>query len=154
METKRNPKVNPQERPGNFHPASYPVVIRLVQGYLTASIPDFEIHLAERAELIDEAVIGRLILTAWKRCDQKLKGGSPLEQGRTPSSTEKILPTSVLDRPLSIREASREAGLSEATLRRACDRSELQADKTPGGHRRIRTSLLQAWIKNLRRTPQ
>lgn len=52
-----------------------------------------------------------------------------------------------MERELSPKQVARALGVSEASVKRWCDRGVFRASRTPGGHRRIRVSSILAFLR-------
>lgn len=131
-------------------PAKYPILIRVVQGYLVASVPDFDFHLSERIEQISEKGIGNLIVQLWKKCDLRLRELSQKQELPPEASSQKTLfPSPHQATSWKIQEVSRITGLSQATIRRAVERGDLHCALTPRGHRRFREADVRAWLEKI-----
>lgn len=152
-ETKKAAIPTQQGKPGHLpssSPANYPVLIRVVQGYLVASVPDFDFHLSERVEQISEKGIGNLVVQLWKKCDLRLRELSQRQDPLPEASSQKTLfPSPHQATSWKIQEVSRVTGLSQATIRRAVERGDLNCALTPRGHRRFQEAEVRAWLKKI-----
>ena len=129
----------------------YPLVIRQNLGFITVSVPDLNIIMAEdipvkgKLEKHFLMKIAKTIGLTWLKIDEQIKR----EQTKIakPSKTKKILSPLFKNKPLKINEASKILGVSENTLRRMVKRRQIACIKTGRGHRRFTESSLKNWIE-------
>lgn len=123
-----------------FKPSNYPLVLKVTDGHLWVSSPDFMINLTERADHFRKPEqIGEMILSAWQRIEELLKKRAPEKEPPIPSKNKDLFPEPA-ERLVSISQVARALGLSEQTIRRMAARGEIGAKKTPGGHLRFKES--------------
>ena len=128
----------------------YPLVVRQNLGFITISVPDLNIIMAEdipvkgKLEKHFLMKIAKTIGLTWLKIDEQIKR----EQTKIakPSKTKKILSPLFKNKPLKINEASKILGISENTLRRMVKRRQIACIKTARGHRRFTESSLKNWI--------
>ena len=128
----------------------YPLIIRKNLGFITISVPDLNIIMAEdipvkgKLEKHFLMKIAKTIGLTWLKIDEQIKR----EQTKIakPSKTKKILSPLFKNKPLKINEASKILGISENTLRRMVKRRQIACIKTARGHRRFTESSLKNWI--------
>ena len=129
----------------------YPLVVRQNLGFITISVPDLNIIMAEdipvkgKLEKHFLMKIAKTIGLTWLKIDEQIKR----EQTKIakPSKTKKILSPLFKNKPLKINEASKILGVSENTLRRMVKRRQIACIKTARGHRRFTESSLKNWIE-------
>lgn len=114
---------------------SYPIVLRLVNGYVEASQPDLEIYRVrgkfDDLKKMDE--IGAIVLDLY---DEILKAIKTRKKLPEPSGPKKAIGT--LEMWVGIQDASKRLGVSVSTVRRLCASGQLEFKVTQGGHRRIK----------------
>src|SRR6185312_16403671 len=111
------------------HPFAYAIVVRVQNGYFTASQPDLEIHRGRKFSDVSPADVGRMVLEVFKEVIQQVSKRDMLPQPRPVRVTR--------EEAVSMRAATQALGLSSTTVKRMCDEGKLQHWTTPGGHRRI-----------------
>lgn len=119
----------------SFDPTEYPIVLRVVKGYVVATQPDLEI-VRSRGKFKDlkaREEIGAIVLDVWEEIVKRSKEDSP----PPPSLARQAVSDSILQL-LGTSEAAKAMGVSCSTIRKMCDRGDLQFITTAGGHRRIR----------------
>ena len=132
----------------------YPLVVRQNLGFITVSVPDLNIIMAEDVPVKGKLEkhfllkIAKTIGLTWLKIDEQIKR----EQTKIarPSKTKKILSPMFKNKPLKINEASKILGVSENTLRRMVRRRQIACIKTARGHRRFTESSLKNWIEKSR----
>ncbi len=120
-----------------FDPLKYPIQIRVLNGYLTASSPEFGIHLTKRFDEIRKAQeIGELYLEMAKRVKDE---GLKLIQNQNPIPELKRPQLEPLndDFRLSTKEAAAILGVTVTTVIRWVEAGKIRCKKTLGGHRRL-----------------
>lgn len=126
-----------------FNPTAYPVITKVVRGYLWFSSPDFDVHITERFEYLRQAQqIGELYLRIWARMTEVAAKRNP-EKLPSPSSRADMFPKNPDDQEVGIGIAARIKGWSKDTLRREHKAGKIPAKTTPGGHLRFRVGDLQ-----------
>lgn len=137
------------------NPFAYPFVIKQVQEFITVSVPDLEITVAETAPsgcLPGSAgyvtVLNALILKAARkvlertRLIEELPKNAP-RPARAPSLIRNsITTTKETKEELSTKEAAAFLGVSQASLKRWESRGLVAASKTAGGHRKFNLGIL------------
>ena len=129
----------------------YPLVVRQNLGFITISVPDLNIIMAEdipvkgKLEKHFLMKIAKTIGLTWLKIDEQIKR----EQTKIakPSKTKKILSPLFKKKPLKNNEASKILGVSENTLRRMVKRRQIACIKTARGHRRFTESSLKNWME-------
>lgn len=132
----------------NFNPASYPIVLKIIDGHLTASSLELGITISRRFSEIRKAEeIGSLYLELISRIDQELgKRTARQERIPEPKKLKDLIPHE--DPPvMSIREVALLMRVSADTVRRAVAAGRLPSYPTPGGHRRFSASDVRAFIE-------
>lgn len=129
----------------------YPIVVRKNLGYITISVPDLNIIMAEdipvKGKLQKHFLmkVAKTIGLAWLKVDEQIQRSQT--KIAKPSRTKKILSPLFKNRPLKINEASKILGVSENTLRRMVRRKQIACVKTARGHRRFTEASLKNWIE-------
>ena len=128
----------------------YPIVIRQNMGFLTITVPDLNIVMAEEIPISGKLQkhflmkVAKGVGLAWLKVDQQIKRKQA--RLRKPSATKKIMSPLFKNKPINTPEAARIIGVSENTLRRMVKRRQIACIKTAKGHRRFTESALKNWM--------
>lgn len=129
-----------------FKPESYPIIIQVIQGYLSAYQPDFDYRIMEPYRPQDIGQTEMLILKIRRELMNKVKllGNA---QPPLPSKSKTIL--DIADpQTLTTKDAALILQVSDMTIVRYADEGLLPCKKTPKGHRRFKKSDLIALIES------
>lgn len=132
-------------------PFDYPIVIRQNMGFLTITVPDLNIVMAEEIPITGKLQknflikVAKSVGLAWLKVDKQIKRKQA--RLRKPSPTKRIMSPLFKNKPINTPEAARILGVSENTLRRMVKRKEISCVKTAKGHRRFTESTLKKWIQ-------
>jgi excisionase family DNA binding protein len=131
-------------------PEKYPLVIQVIESYLTIFAPDFDYRVAEPYRPHDIGQTEMMIMKVRREIASKLnlisKDNTPL-----PSPTKGKQVFAVMDGDtLSTREVARLMRVSEETVRRLAARGALKLHTTPGGHRRFLRSSVHEYVEKNR----
>lgn len=121
-----------------INPGNFPVIFKILDGYLVMSAPDFGIIIKKRFDAFRQAEeIGNLYLDLVRKIDEEIKAISR-RKGKIPEvrRLKDVLPKDTLVN-YSVKEMSRVMGVSEDTIRRMSDEGTLSCKVTRGGHRRF-----------------
>ncbi len=128
-----------QNKIKTFDPRRYPVVTRVVDGYIEVSQPDLGLYRYKKKfdEIRKAEEIGNLVLDVMKEAfDSYMKATREEREAPLPSQPKGVL--SPQDSPhLSIREVATVLKVSQDTVRRLCADGKLKPILTRGGHRRF-----------------
>lgn len=114
----------------------YPIVLRIIQGYIEASQPDLGIRMI-RGQVVDvvhkREQLGTIILDVWEEISKRVAAGKANNPPSTPSSLgmERVA-------LLTTGEVAALLGVHKQTVRRMCVAGQLQCVTTPGGHRKVK----------------
>lgn len=132
-----------------FNPENFPIILKVIDGYLVVSAPEFGLHLKKKFDRIHRASdIGVLYLDMVKKIAFELK---TLEQRKKRIPSPKRVSSDEApfkDATLSVKQVSTILGLSEDTVRRMADDEKIACRKTPGGHRRFSARSVEALRRN------
>ena len=133
-----------------INPEKYPLVIQVIENYLTIYAPDFDYRVAEPYRPHDIGQTEMMILKVRREIASKLnlfsKDQTPLP---SPSKGKQVF--AVIDQDtLSTREVTRLLRVSEETVRRLATRGALKLHLTPGGHRRFLRTSVNEYIERQR----
>jgi excisionase family DNA binding protein len=131
----------------------YPITIRILNGWIEISAPDFQIVKAKKkfsdVQTADE--IGMLTLEVMKECRTKLDS-LHFEKKPIPAPSR---PRGIFERELDFsdpmlgtQEVQEILNVSHETIRRLCNSGELSCVKTRGGHRRFKSSDVRMFLEN------
>lgn len=129
----------------------YPIVIRQNLGFLTITVPDLNIVMAEEFPVSGKLEkhflmkVARSIGLTWLKVDKQIKRKQA--RLRKPSPTKNIMSPLFKNKPINTPEAARILGVSENTLRRMVSRKQISCIKTAKGHRRFTESTLKKWVE-------
>lgn len=117
-------------------PSRYPIQIRVVQGFIEVSQPDFDIYRMKGkfADIKRKEEIGAAVLDVWEEVVKRAKEGAPIPQ--VPMSPKQAALDSVT-KWVTVDEAAALLQVTPASIRRWCAKGKLKFKKTAGGHRRI-----------------
>lgn len=138
--TKKISKKKPRTK---FHPMEYAVVIKLYEGHLTFSCPDFHyFHVIDMPKGPMDAKylqqIAANVGKCWLKTQDRLSQLSELEvKAPSPTLIKDLLKKSKYKR-LGVREVAGLLGKSQQTVRRLADRGDLKCSKTENGTRYFR----------------
>jgi excisionase family DNA binding protein len=131
-----------------FNASSYPIVFKIIDGYLLASSLEFGITISKRFSEVRQAdEIGSLFLEVLKRIEKEIAKRHALQEPvPEPRKLKELIPSD--DPPvMTIREVARLLRVSADTVRRLSDSGRLTSFNTPGGHRRFRLSHVKAFLE-------
>lgn len=143
-----NPSGGRSNRP--LDPRRYPIVIRVVEGYIEASQPDLGIYRARKKfdDIKKAEDIGNIVLDLMKEVVERyyelLSHAEELPLPSYPKGTLNLMITP----SLSIRTAANLLGVSQDTVRRICADGQLRYNLTRGGHRRFSLAEIQLYQKS------
>ncbi|MFZ3229256.1 MAG: helix-turn-helix domain-containing protein [Pseudobdellovibrio sp.] len=129
----------------------YPIVIRQNLGFLTITVPDLNIVMAEeipitgKLEKLFLMKVAKGVGLAWLKINKQIQRKQA--RLRKPSATKIILSPLFKNKPINTPEAARILGVSENTLRRMVKRKQITCVKTAKGHRRFTETSLKKWIQ-------
>lgn len=129
----------------------YPIVIRQNMGFLTITVPDLNIVMAEEIPVTGKLEkhflmkVARGVGLAWLKVDKQIKRKQA--RLRKPSPTKTIMGPRFKNKPINTPEAARILGVSENTLRRMVKRKQISCVKTAKGHRRFSEASLKKWVE-------
>ncbi|MEK2647543.1 helix-turn-helix domain-containing protein [Bdellovibrio sp. BCCA] len=140
-----------KRRPSIF---SYPIVLKQTQGYLAVTCPDLQVTIVEpfpKDGKISSAFLMRIAVCvgkAWAKMNEELKRieGS---NGDYPKASFIRHATSKDSDWVSVPMLAKLSGDSENTIRRAIDRGDFYAEKSPGGHRSLPALEAKRYLKEL-----
>ena len=128
-------------------PEKYPLVIQVIEHYLTIYAPDFDYRVAEPYRPHDIGQTEMMIMKVRREIASKMNLFSK-DQTPLPSPTKGKQVFAVIDQDtLSTREVARLMRVSEETVRRLAARGALKLHLTPGGHRRFLRSSVNEYIQ-------
>jgi excisionase family DNA binding protein len=127
-----------------INPFDYPVVIKQVNEYITVSVPDLDIVVAEglpggftlnRAYV---ASINQLVLSAAAKAAKRLEtlGEAKVSIKKAPSKIKQTI-TINEDEWLTTNQVAKEFGVTPRTIRRWESSGKIKAKKSMGGHRKF-----------------
>lgn len=125
----------------NFNPGSYGVVLRILNGYLVATAPEFGITITKRFDDIRKREeIGTLYMDLVAKVSDEIK--RRVQLGKPVPSPKKIPDLVPKNDPptLSVADVARILQTSQDTVRRLVEDKKLKCTLTRGGHRRFRSS--------------
>jgi excisionase family DNA binding protein len=128
-------------------PEKYPIVVQVIENYLTIYAPDFDYRVAEPYRPADVGQTEMMIMKVRREIASKL---SLISHGNTPlpSPTKGKQVFAVMEGDtLTTREVATLLRVSEETVRRLAARGSLNLHTTPGGHRRFLRSSVQAYLE-------
>ncbi len=134
----------------HISPFDYPIVIRQNMGFITISVPDLNIIMAEEIPVTKKLEknflmkIAKTVGLAWVKVSHQIHRKQA--RRRLPSKTKAILSPRYSNKPLKIAAAALVLGVSENTLRRMVARKQISCVKTAKGHRRFTESSLNKWL--------
>jgi len=124
------------------HPFEFPFVVKQIDGFISVSVPDFEITYADTTQpypaINKEYVeaINRLMLKAAKKVLEKLSTLDEMgKKHYRPASFIRQNITTIDNEGISTRQAALYLGVSEATIKRWTLSGKLSANVSLGGHR-------------------
>ena len=129
----------------------YPIVIRQRHGFLTITVPDLNIIMAEEIPVTGKLEkhflmkVARGVGLAWLETNKRIKRKQA--RLRKPSPTKNIMGPLFKNKPINTPEAARILGVSENTLRRMVKRKQIPCVKTAKGHRRFSEAVLRKWVE-------
>lgn len=132
---------------GNFKAGQYSVLLRIINGYLVASSPEFGITVTKRFDEIrkmEEA--GKVYFDVLKKITEevdrrKLKNERLPEPRKALDLVPKGEPPS-----LSVTDVAKILQVGPDTVRRLADNRKLKCSMTPGGHRRFKVSEIENYV--------
>ena len=132
------------------NPFEYPFVIKQVNEWLTVSVPDLEITVADQvprdAKINKDYVttINTLMLKAAKKVLERMTRLEEIgkQSSKPPSFIRQTLQITNKEQ-ISTKVAAKYLGISEASLKRWEDQGVIQATKTRGGHRKFNLGELE-----------
>ncbi len=132
---------------GNFNVGAYGIVLRILNGYLVASAPEFGITITKRFDEVRRSEeIGALYLDLLKKVTEDIQKRQRLKQTiPVPKTPLDLVPKS--EPPtLSISDVARMLETSQDTVRRLVSDRKLKCIFTRGGHRRFRSSDINLFL--------
>jgi excisionase family DNA binding protein len=134
---------------GNFNVGAYGVVLRILNGYIVATAPEFGITISKRFDEIRKSEeIGALYLDLLKKVTEEIQKRQRLKQN-IPQAKPPIELTPKGDpASLTVRDVASMLQISQATVRRLVEDKKLKCTVTRGSHRRFRYSEIEAYILN------
>lgn len=130
----------------------YPVTVRILNGYIEVSAPDFGIIKATKTldDLKSKRDIGDLVIDVINSCNQEI--AEHRSKGKalpTPSKPRGVMehPNDFREVLLSMKEVEELLKVSCETVRRLCKSGALNYIKTTGGHRRFRLKEVEAFLQ-------
>ena len=153
MENSQKPKFQKRK---SFDPRRYPIVLRVVDGYLEISQPDLNItQVRGKFDDITQAEeIGRAVLDVMSRATKKYVELFSTEESTIPQPSH---PKGILVHPgeavLGINEVAQMIGVSKDTVRRLCLDGKLNPVLTRGKHRRFRLKNVLSYLEAQGKTP-
>ena len=132
----------------NFHPGSYGIILRIINGYLVASSPEFGITITKRFDEIKKREeIGTLYFDLFDKIaaamKAKISAGKPLPE---PKKSLDMLPKND-PAILSVSRVAEILETSQDSVRRLVDDGSLKCVLTRKGHRRFRMSEVEKFLK-------
>jgi hypothetical protein len=129
-----------------FTPEKYPLVIQVIENYLTIYVPDFDYRVAEPYRAADVGQSEMMIMKVRREIASKISSMSMQGQSiQAPTKAKEVF--RVLDSDtLSTKEVARLLRVSDETVRRLSERGEIKFQSTPGGHRRFLRSSVQNYL--------
>lgn len=119
-------------------PMAYPIILRVVRGYVEASQPDLGIYRVRGRfdDIRRREEIGAIVLDLWQEIGRMIATGTA---EKAPSAPKNL---SQGGRPeaMSTGEVAELLGVSTETVRRMCKAGKLDHYTTPGGHQKIRVT--------------
>jgi len=134
---------------GNFNPGAYGVILRIVQGYIIVTSPEFNITISKRFDEIRKSEeIGKLYLDLVAKVTEEIKRRTQLGKAiPTPKKVPDLMPKN--DPPhLTVADVARILETSQDTVRRLVDDNKLKCTLTRGGHRRFRAADIDSYLSN------
>ena len=126
---------------GNFNVGAYGIVIRILNGYLVASAPEFGITVTKRFDEVRKSEeIGALYLDLLKKITDEIQKRQRLKQSIPVAKAPISLVPKGEPPTLSVSEVARILGTSQDTVRRLVTDQKLKCIFTRGAHRRFRAS--------------
>ncbi len=124
------------------HPLEYPFVIKQVSEWITVSVPDLEITVADtvpRGGVLNKdyvTILNALILKAARKVMEKMQRLEEVNKkpSRPPSYIRQTIAIENKEK-IPTRLAAKYLGISQATLKRWEAQGVVRATKTRGGHR-------------------
>ena len=136
-----------------FAPEKYPLVVQVIEPYLTIYSPDFDYRVAEPYRPNDVGQTEMMIIKIRREIASKITKFISTDQV-VPSPTKSKAVFSVIEHDtLSTSEVSRLLRVSDETVRRLAERGELKFQTTPGGHRRFARNAVQEYIAKVAPAP-
>lgn len=123
-----------------FHPMEYAVIVKLYEGHLTFSCPDFHyFHVIDMPKgQLDTKYLQQVAANVgrcWLKTQERLSQLRELEvKAPSPTLIKDLLKKSKYKR-MGVQDVARLLGKSEQTVRRLADRGELKCKKTEKGTR-------------------
>jgi excisionase family DNA binding protein len=132
---------------GNFNVGAYGIVLRILNGYIVVTAPEFGITITKRFDDVHKTEdIGALYLDMLKKIGDDVKRRQKHNQS-VPSPKVPIDLVPKNDPPtLTIKDAARILCTSEDTVRRLVSDQKIKCIYTRGGHRRFRYSDLEIYL--------
>lgn len=133
-----------------LNPFAYPFVVKQVNEWLTVSVPDLEITVAEqlpRDQKINKDYVTHINTLMLKAAKKVLERMTRLEEaGKNPTRPPSYIRQTVQitnKEAITTAMAAKYLGISEASLKRWEAQGVIQATKTRGGHRKFNLGELE-----------
>lgn len=125
-------------RTSKINPGNFPVILKIIDGYLVLSSAEFGLILKKRFDSFRKAEeIGNLYFDMIRKIDEEIAGRlRRKERIPEPKKLNQVLPVEA-STVYSVREMSRVLSVSEDTIRRMADEGTLKCKLTRGGHRKF-----------------
>lgn len=119
-------------------PIEYPLVIRVIKGYIEVSQPDLEIYRVRGKfdDIRHGEQIGSIILEVWKEVSSLIAKGNVEKAPSQPKHCR----AGVKPEVMTTNEVGALLGVMGQTVRRMCRSGKLDCYTTEGGHLRIRVT--------------
>lgn len=127
----------------SFRPEKYPIVVQVVDQYLTAYSPDFDYRVAEPWRPLDVGQTEMMIIKIRREIASRLQRES---KHPTPTKAKSVFQAQDRDN-LTVLEVARLLRVNAMTVRRLCNKSALTYFTTPGGHRRISRASVEKYLR-------
>lgn len=140
-----------KRKPSIFH---YPIVLKQTREYLAVTCPDLGVTVVEPfpkdGKLSAQFMVrvGITVGKTWAKMAGELKR---IEAAKLPYPEPSFIKYATAKHSdwLSVPELAKLSGDSKNTIRRAIDRGDLEAEKSPGGHRSIPVLAAKAYLKEV-----